>query len=110
MYKESIVQHSTISVGVDKAHLNNYNDVMINYSIPKSLFYIKSYGETCQKIKAKMKHLKQMKMLLQLKEVCTWLSRNRPTINDMACIRLPCVTRKSIPLHLVLSMHIVVCI
>ena len=47
--------------------------------------------QLCQKSNAKMKNPNQMKMQPQFKEAYTWLVRHNPTIDNMACICLPCI-------------------
>ena len=44
--------------------------------------------QLCHKSNPKMKHPGQMKELAQFREVYEWL---KPTINETACICLPCV-------------------
>ena len=47
--------------------------------------------QLCLKSNAKIKHLNQMNVQPQFKEAYTWLKEHQPTINDSACICLPCV-------------------
>ena len=47
--------------------------------------------QLCQKSNAKMKNQNQMKMQPQFKEAYAWLVRHNPTIDNMACICLPCI-------------------
>ena len=47
--------------------------------------------QLCQKSNAKMKNPNQMKMQPQFKEAYAWLVRHNPTIDNMACICLPCI-------------------
>ena len=47
--------------------------------------------QLCQKSNAKMKNPNQMKMQPQFMEAYAWLVRHNPTIDNMACICLPCI-------------------
>ena len=47
--------------------------------------------QLCQKANAKMKHPGQMIAQAQFKDVYAWLKKYAPSINDAACLCLPCV-------------------
>ena len=47
--------------------------------------------QLCLKSNAKMKHPSQMKVQPQFKEAYAWLNKHKPTLNDSACLCLPCV-------------------
>ena len=55
----------------------------------------------CHKSNPKMKHPGQMKEHAQLKEVYEWLKLKKSTINETACICLPCVKQIQLNLDIV---------